>query len=94
MKTLRKTTGVRCLSPFFNLHKGTASVTNGHIGRTRTFRLLGRTTAVSLMLLLTGCAAASGPLPGLAPLGGPLHDQSLRKQVEADSFPAAQKAGL
>jgi hypothetical protein len=51
---------------------------------------LGRLILAAIMLFCVGCAAP-GPLRELVGGGS---DQSLRKQVEADSFPTAQRAGL
>jgi hypothetical protein len=47
-----------------------------------------------LVLLCLGCTAAPGSLKRLASFGKNSNDESLRKRVEADPFPAAQKAGL
>jgi hypothetical protein len=58
-------------------------------------RRLYRSTVVALILLCAGCTSASGPLRKLPiPLGGNSKEQTLRKQVEADSFPTAKQAGL
>ncbi len=58
-------------------------------------RLLCRLTVVVLMLSCVGCSSTPGPLRKLSlPFGGNSKDQSLRKQVEADSFPTAKQAGL
>ena len=57
-------------------------------------RLLLHVTVVAPMLLCVGCAA-SGPSRGLSiPFVKNSRDESLRKQVEADSFPTAKQAGL
>jgi hypothetical protein len=47
-------------------------------------RRLCRLTLVALMLLCAGCSV----------FGKSAKEQSLRKQVEADSFPSAKQAGL
>ncbi len=44
-----------------------------------------RAAIIAMLCLVTGCA-------GVAPFGG--KSSALRKQVEADSFPSAQQAGL
>jgi hypothetical protein len=58
-------------------------------------RLLRRLTGVVLMLLCAGCSSTPGPLRKLPiPFGSHSKEQTLRKQVEADSFPTAKQAGL
>jgi hypothetical protein len=50
---------------------------------------------VALMLMCAGCASTPGPLRKASiPVFGSSKEQSLRKQVEADSFPTAQQSGL
>ena len=57
--------------------------------------MLHRLTLIALTLLCLGCSASPGPLRKLSlPLIGNSKEQSLRKQVEADSFPTAKQAGL
>jgi hypothetical protein len=57
--------------------------------------LLCRFAAVVLMLFCVGCGSASTPLQSLPnPLGRSSKDESLNKQVQADSFPTAKQAGL
>ena len=57
--------------------------------------MLHRLTLIALTLFCLGCSAAPGPLKKLSiPLIGNSKEQSLRKQVEADSFPTAKQAGL
>ena len=47
------------------------------------------------IVLSLGCAAMPGRLARLPlPIGKRSKDQTLRKQVETDSFPTAQQAGL
>lgn len=55
-----------------------------HNGLARMGRQLGRLTVVALMLLCAGCSL----------FGKSAKEQSLRKQVEADSFPSANQVGL
>jgi hypothetical protein len=56
-------------------------------------RLL-RLTVVMLVAWSAGCTSTPAPLKKL-PLPFAGHkEQALRKQVEADSFPTAQQAGL
>jgi hypothetical protein len=69
-------------------------VTTARIDLTRIGRWFRATTVAGVVLLALGCAAAPGPLKTLAPFGKNSSDESLRKRVEADSFPTAQKAGL
>jgi hypothetical protein len=58
-------------------------------------QLLCRFTAVVLMLFCVGCSPASKPLQSLPnPFGQNSKDESLHKQVDADSFPTAKQAGL
>ena len=58
-------------------------------------RLLCRLTVVMLTVLCLGCSSTLGPLGTLLnPLAANSKEQSLRKQVEADSFPTAKQAGL
>jgi hypothetical protein len=73
--------------------KGIFRVTTRWIGMTRIGRLLRGATVAGLTLLLVGCSDVPGPLKRLSPLGHS-QDESLRKQVEADSFPNAKKVGL
>jgi hypothetical protein len=50
---------------------------------------------LAAMTLLAGCGSLSGPLHDLAhPFGPSAHDEAIRKQAEADSFPDAKHAGL
>ena len=57
--------------------------------------MLHRLTLIALTLFCLGCSAAPGPLKKLSiPFVGNAKEQSLRKQVEADSFPTAKQAGL
>jgi hypothetical protein len=49
---------------------------------------------IALALCSFGCTSAPGPLKKLSVPFGNSKDQSLRKQVEADSFPTAKQAGL
>jgi hypothetical protein len=64
-------------------------------GWTSVGRLLCRSTVVALMLFSVGCTAMPGSLKKLSiPLAKNSKDESLRKQVEADSFPSAKQAGL
>lgn len=51
-------------------------------------------TVVGLALFFLGCAAAPRSLKAMNPFGAAADDESFRKRVEADSFPAAKKAGL
>jgi hypothetical protein len=54
-----------------------------------------RLILIASILFCLGCSAAPGPLKKLSvPLLGNLKEQSLRKQVAADSFPTAKQAGL
>ena len=60
-----------------------------------TWRRLCRLAVVVSMVFSVGCAAVPGRLARLPiPFGKHSRDQALRKQVEADSFPTAQQAGL
>jgi len=48
-----------------------------------------------VILLCVGCATVSKPMGELQlPFGRHSRDESLRKQVEHDSFPTAEQAGL
>jgi hypothetical protein len=58
-------------------------------------RFLCRLTVVVLTLLCASCSSTPGPFGTLLrPLEGNSKEQSLRKQVESDSFPTAKQAGL
>jgi hypothetical protein len=47
------------------------------------------------MTLLAGCGALGEPLQALMhPFAPSAHDDAIRKQAEADSFPDAKHAGL
>ena len=53
--------------------------------------------SISLIALMLGCAgcAAPGPAKSLSiPFVKSSQDESLRKQVQSDSFPTAAQAGL
>jgi hypothetical protein len=69
-------------------------MTSASVGTTQIRRLLQGATGAGLCWLLLGCAAAPGPLKSWGPFGGDANDRLLRKQVEADPFPSAQKVGL
>ncbi len=49
---------------------------------------------VVLTLFLAGCASQGSTGGVFNPFAKSARDESLRKQVEADSFPTAQQAGL
>jgi hypothetical protein len=51
-------------------------------------------TLVVALLLSFGCSSAPRPIKRLAAFGENSKDKSLRKQVEADSFPSAKQAGV
>jgi hypothetical protein len=68
-------------------------VTTARMGLARIGRLLCGATVVALVVLFLGCAAA-GPPKKLIHFGKDSRDETLRKKVEADPFPSAQKAGL
>jgi hypothetical protein len=51
-------------------------------------------TLIALTLWAVGCHSAPGRLRNLSLLPEGAKDRSLRKQVEADSFPSAKQVGL
>ena len=54
-----------------------------------------RVGLLALMTLLAGCGALGEPLQALMhPFAPSAHDDAIRKQAEADSFPDAKHAGL
>ena len=74
--------------------KGALGVSNARKnGMTNFARLLLAPMLVALALPSAGCGIVPGPLKNLVPLGNS-SDESLRKRVEADSFPAAKNVGL
>ena len=54
-----------------------------------------RAGLLAAMTVLTGCGSLSQPLHDLThPFGPSAHEESVRKQAEADSFPDAKHVGL
>jgi hypothetical protein len=57
-------------------------------------RLLRCLAVVATLLVCVGCGALGSSKGSSLPFGKHSQDESLRKQVEADSFPTATQAGV